>query len=80
MPEMSGVEFLSRVKRSHPEVVRVMLSGASDVATMSAAINQGAVHKYYVKGRDDGLLREAIRRVVRRTQPPQAGARTGAAR
>jgi predicted signal transduction protein with EAL and GGDEF domain/CheY-like chemotaxis protein len=80
MPEMSGVEFLSRVKRSHPEVVRIMLSGASDVATMSAAINQGAVHKYYVKGRDDGLLREAIRRVVRRSQPPQAGARTGAAR
>jgi hypothetical protein len=47
---------------------------------MSAAINQGAVHKYYVKGRDDSLLREAIRRVVRRSQPPQAGARTGAAR
>jgi DNA-binding NtrC family response regulator len=78
MPEMSGVEFLSRVKRSHPEVVRIMLSGVNDAATMAAAINQGAVHKYFVKGRDDGLLREAIRRVVRRSQPPEA-VRTGGA-
>jgi diguanylate cyclase (GGDEF)-like protein/PAS domain S-box-containing protein len=79
MPEMSGVEFLSRVKRSYPEVERIMLSGVNDAAAMAAAINQGAVHKYYVKGRDDGPLREAIRRVVRRSQPPAAGGRTGGA-
>ena len=67
MPGMSGVEFFSRVKRSHPNVVRIMLSGVDDAATMAAAINEGAVHKYFVKGRDDTHLREAIRRVVRRT-------------
>ncbi|MDB5866856.1 MAG: hypothetical protein JWO70_4662 [Betaproteobacteria bacterium] len=77
MPEMSGVEFLSRVKRSHPDVMRIMLSGVNDTATMAAAINEGAVHKYYVKGRDDGPLREAIRRVVRRSQQPDADARPG---
>jgi response regulator RpfG family c-di-GMP phosphodiesterase len=77
MPEMSGVEFLSRVKRSHPDVMRIMLSGVNDTAAMAAAINEGAVHKYYVKGRDDGPLREAIRRVVRRSQQPDADARPG---
>jgi diguanylate cyclase (GGDEF)-like protein/PAS domain S-box-containing protein len=77
MPEMSGVEFLSRVKRSHPDVMRIMLSGVNDTATMAAAINEGAVHKYYVKGRDDGPLREAIRRVVRRSQQPDAGGGAG---
>jgi diguanylate cyclase (GGDEF)-like protein/PAS domain S-box-containing protein len=71
MPEMSGVEFFSRVKRSHPQVVRIMLSGLSDAATMVAAINEGAVHKYFVKGRDDALLRDAVSKLVRHSHAPE---------
>jgi diguanylate cyclase (GGDEF)-like protein/PAS domain S-box-containing protein len=70
MPGISGVEFFSRVKRSHPEVTRIMLSGSNDPSTVSAAINEGAVHKYFVKGRDDELLRDSVRKAIRRAQPP----------
>jgi diguanylate cyclase (GGDEF)-like protein/PAS domain S-box-containing protein len=73
MPGTSGIEFFSRVKRSHAGVERIMLSGDDDPRTIAAAINEGAVHKYYVKGRDEGALREALRRVVRRSQPAQNG-------
>jgi EAL domain-containing protein (putative c-di-GMP-specific phosphodiesterase class I)/CheY-like chemotaxis protein len=67
MPDMSGVEFFSRVKRSHPQVVRIMLSGFNDPSTVVAAINEGAVHKYFVKGRDDDLLRESVRKTIRQS-------------
>jgi diguanylate cyclase (GGDEF)-like protein/PAS domain S-box-containing protein len=80
MPGTSGVEFFARVKRSHPEVVRIMLSGVEDTASISAAVNEGAVHKYFVKGRDEAALREAVRRAVRRSQPadsPAAAASSG---
>ena len=68
MPGMSGVEFFSRVKRSHPEVTRIMLSGFNDPSTVAAAINEGAVHKYFIKGRDDDVLRESVRKAVRGAQ------------
>jgi hypothetical protein len=51
-----------------------MFSGSEDAQTVAAAINEGAVHKFFVKGRDESLLREAIRRVVRRSQPGEAAA------
>jgi CheY-like chemotaxis protein len=74
MPGTSGVEFFARVKRSHPEVVRIMLSGVEDTASISAAVNEGAVHKYFVKGRDEAALREAVRRALRRSQPADSPA------
>jgi hypothetical protein len=38
-----------------------MLSGAGDFGTATAAINEGEVHKFFVKGRDEELLRREIR-------------------
>jgi diguanylate cyclase (GGDEF)-like protein/PAS domain S-box-containing protein len=65
MPEMSGVEFLRRVKLMYPEIVRIMLSGVGDFGTATAAINEGEVHKFFVKGRDEDLLRREIRLKIR---------------
>ncbi|MBX3664569.1 MAG: PAS domain S-box protein [Burkholderiales bacterium] len=65
MPEMSGVEFLRRVKLMYPEIVRIMLSGVGDFGTATAAINEGEVHKFFVKGRDEELLRREIRLKIR---------------
>lgn len=64
MPEMTGVEFLRQVKLMYPEVVRIMLSGSEDFATAAAAINEGEVHKFFVKGHDTGLLRREIKRKI----------------
>ncbi len=73
MPGMSGVEFLRRVKLMYPHIVRIMLSGAEDAVTAIAAINEGEVHKFFVKGRDDQLLRREIMRKLRHASGPAGG-------
>ena len=61
MPEMSGTEFLVRVKAMYPETVRIVLSGYTDLATVTAAINEGAIYKFLTKPWDDESLRRDIR-------------------
>jgi signal transduction histidine kinase len=49
MPGMSGVEFLSKVKQYHPDTIRLILTGYSDVEAIIAAINEGAIFRYITK-------------------------------
>lgn len=65
MPGMSGVEFLRRVKSMYPDAMRIMFSGAGDFGTATAAINEGEVHKFFVKGRDEELLSREISKKFR---------------
>jgi CheY-like chemotaxis protein len=69
MPEMSGVEFLSRVKDLYPDTIRIVLSGYSDINTVTEAINRGAIWKYFTKPWDDETLREEVRRAFRTAGP-----------
>ncbi|MBB3121717.1 EAL domain-containing protein [Pseudoduganella violacea] len=65
MPEMAGTELLRRVKGLHPEIVRIMLSGYTELSSVTEAINEGAVYKFITKPWDDSLLREHIRESFR---------------
>lgn len=65
MPEMSGVEFLGRVKDLYPTTVRIVLSGHTDLESITGAINRGAVYKYQSKPWDDDQLRENLREAFR---------------
>ncbi len=65
MPEMSGVEFLSRVKEIYPQTVRIVLSGYTELESVTDAINRGAVYKFLTKPWDDELLRENLREAFR---------------
>jgi len=60
MPEMTGVEFLSKVKVTHPDTIRIVLSGYTDLKSITDAINQGAVYKFLTKPWDDELLKKNI--------------------
>lgn len=61
MPEMSGTEFLSQVKDLYPETVRLVLSGYTEVGSVTEAINKGAIYKFLTKPWDDEQLRANIR-------------------
>ena len=61
MPEMSGSEFLRRVKQIHPETVRIMLSGLAELKSVADAINEDAADKFLTKPWNDDLLRAGIR-------------------
>jgi CheY-like chemotaxis protein len=65
MPGMSGVEFLRRVKTLHPETVRLVLSGYTDLQAVTDAINEGAIYKFLSKPWDDGILRANIEEAFR---------------
>ncbi len=49
MPEMLGIELLRIVKEKYPDIVRMVLSGFTQVTTLLTAINQGEIYKYITK-------------------------------
>lgn len=58
MPGMSGVELMQRTARLRPHMVRILLTGYTDVDSLIKAINTGHVYKYITKpwNNDDLLL------------------------
>ena len=65
MPDMSGAEFLSRVRQLYPHTVRLVLTGYTDLESVTGAINRGAVYKFLTKPWDDDQLRDQIREAFR---------------
>jgi diguanylate cyclase (GGDEF)-like protein/PAS domain S-box-containing protein len=68
MPGMTGVEFLRRVKDIHPEVVSIVLSGYTELQSVTDAINEGAIYKFLTKPWDDEHLRANIQEAFRRKE------------
>ncbi|MDP2678556.1 MAG: EAL domain-containing protein [Rhodoferax sp.] len=61
MPEMSGTEFLLRARQLHPHTVRLVLSGSTDLNSVTEAINDGAIYKVLIKPWNDDAMRETVR-------------------
>lgn len=61
MPEMNGIEFLSQVKELYPDTIRIVLSGYTDLKSVTDAINHGSIYKFLTKPWEDDLLRTNIR-------------------
>ncbi|MEM8526943.1 MAG: histidine kinase [Bacteroidota bacterium] len=49
MPEMTGSELLEKVRATHPEVIRMILTGYSDMKAIVNAINHGKIYHYLTK-------------------------------
>jgi thioredoxin reductase (NADPH) len=49
MPEMSGVEFISKAIELYPEARRVLLTAYADTDAAIQAINQARIHHYLLK-------------------------------
>jgi LytS/YehU family sensor histidine kinase len=49
MPEVSGVDFLSSVSLKYPEIIRMILTGYSDMQSIIDAINKGKIYYYITK-------------------------------
>lgn len=75
MPGMSGVEFLKTVRRSHPEIVRIMLTGAQDSNVAVEAVNDGAVYKFITKPWNNDDLRLTVKLALAQRDLLQENAR-----
>jgi DNA-binding NtrC family response regulator len=63
MPQMTGVELLSRVRGQWPESVRIIFTGYADLKAVIDAVNRGEIYRYLTKPWDPdelcALLHEA---------------------
>src|SRR5690349_15188144 len=46
MPQVTGVELLTKVARRHPQAVRMLFTGYADLDAIVAAINQGHIFQF----------------------------------
>jgi response regulator RpfG family c-di-GMP phosphodiesterase len=60
MPDMTGVEFFRIAKEIYPETVRIMLSGYTELQSVTDAVNEGSIYKFLTKPWDDDQLKVHI--------------------
>lgn len=66
MPDMTGVELLTESLKTHPDAIRILLTGYTDIDSVIAAINSGQIYRYVTKPWDSVDLENAVRRAVER--------------
>jgi DNA-binding NtrC family response regulator len=64
MPQISGVELLTRVKTRHPQAVRMLFTGFADLESVITAINQGHVFQFVRKPWQPEELQMAVRQAA----------------
>jgi CheY-like chemotaxis protein len=76
MPGVSGTEFFSQVKDMYPDTIRIVLSGYTDLRSVTEAINKGAIYKFMTKPWQDDELRREIKQAFAQYQQ-QINSKTG---
>ncbi len=66
MPNMTGLELLSKVRELSPDTVRIMLTGNADQQTVIDAINHGEIYKFLTKPCDISIMGDAITEGIQR--------------
>lgn len=64
MPGMTGIELLQRTVSLRPHMVRIILTGYTDMTALVEAINCGHVYKYMTKPWDNNALRLTVERAL----------------
>src|SRR5205823_2675440 len=62
--EMTGVEFLQRLRGQYPDIIRLLFTGYADIKAVIDAINQGNVFRYITKPWDADELQTVLRQAA----------------
>lgn len=49
LPGMMGIEFLTKVKRTYPDAIRILITGYPDLSSAIDAINSAHIWRYLLK-------------------------------
>ena len=60
MPQITGVEFLEKSIATHPDTVRILLTGYTDIDSVISAVNQGQIYRYLTKPWDPVDLQNTV--------------------
>src|SRR5262249_38468549 len=66
MPRMTGIQLLERIREHHPNLVRVLISGYTEVPDIQRAVERCQIHQYVVKPVDSERLKAAVREACER--------------
>lgn len=66
MPSMTGVEFLEKTQRTHPESLRILLTGYTDLESVIQAVNQGQIYRYLTKPWDSTDLLNTVATAIQK--------------
>jgi putative nucleotidyltransferase with HDIG domain len=64
MPEMTGVDLLSAIRERYPSVVRMMLTGYTEMNVAVDAINRGEIYRLITKPWNDDELKATLRQAL----------------
>lgn len=56
MPKVSGLDLLGRIAHRFPALVRILISGFTEVPDIQRAVEQGTIHNYILKPVDSQKL------------------------
>jgi signal transduction histidine kinase len=62
--KVSGVELLSQIRSTHPEVVRILTTAYTDLEVVIQAINAGNVYRYVSRPYNEEEVRTVIRQAI----------------
>ena len=80
MPGMSGAEFIGKVRQLHPETVRIVLSGYTDLNAVTSAVNRGELFRFLIKPWNDLELLDTVREAFRYSEAKRGPRAAEAAR
>jgi len=66
MPDMTGTDFIQRTVAPYPHLIRVMLTGYSDMQALIEAVNSGHLYRYLAKPWERDELLIAVRQGLER--------------
>ncbi|WP_237088227.1 hybrid sensor histidine kinase/response regulator [Nubsella zeaxanthinifaciens] len=61
MPNTTGVEFFRSIVDTHPDPIRILLTGYTDIEALADAINHGDIYRYITKPWNDLELHNSIK-------------------
>ncbi|RZK44091.1 MAG: hybrid sensor histidine kinase/response regulator [Pedobacter sp.] len=61
MPNTTGVEFFKSISETHPDPIRILLTGYTDIEALADAINHGDIYRYITKPWNDLELHNSIK-------------------
>jgi len=66
--EADGLDLLAHVKLMYPDTIRFLVTANRDLDVATRAVNEGSVHRYFLKPWDDSKLRSALDIVLASTK------------
>jgi len=64
MPEMTGIELMTKTVDIRPHMVKILLTGYTDVGAIITALNSGLVYRYLTKPWNNDDLRLTVGRAL----------------